>query len=76
MNKFIKSIKVPLLITIFIEIILLVYATFLMPLSECKPGAHCSSNLEYFINVMPYTIPAIFVIVIIIHLITKFLRKK
>jgi len=26
--------------------------------------------------VMPYTIPAIFVIVIIIHLITKFLRKK
>ena len=66
-----KSIEISLLITLGIEIILLIVSFFLLQ-PMCKMGAYCPSNAELLLSLSPYTIPAIFLIVLLIYLIVNF----
>ncbi len=70
-----KSIGISLLITVGIKIILLI-VSFFLPQPMCKIGAHCPSNAELFLSLSPYTIPAIFLIVLLIYLIVKVVKNK
>jgi len=70
-----KSIGLSLLITIGIKIILLI-VSFFLPQPMCKMGAHCPSNAELLLHLSLYTIPAIFLIVLLIYLIVKILKNK
>ncbi|MCG2692692.1 hypothetical protein L6279_01120 [Candidatus Parcubacteria bacterium] len=70
-----KSVGISLLITIGIKIILLI-VSFFLPQPMCKMGAHCPSNAELLLSLSPYTIPAIFLIILLIYLIIKIVKNK
>ena len=71
-----KSIWVSLLITIGIHLLMLIISFFL-PQPMCKQGYwDCSNNAELLLGISPYTIPLIFLIVILIYYIIKVIKKR
>lgn len=70
-----KSVGISLLIAIFIKIILLIISYFL-PQPMCKLGVYCPSNAGILLSMSIYTIPAIFLIVLLIYLVVKVIKQK
>ncbi len=73
-----KSIGISILFTFGIQILLLIILSFLpgVPGPTCKVGASCSSNAEISLSFFPYTAPAIFIVVMLIYYIIKFIKNK
>ncbi|MBI2499561.1 hypothetical protein HYV88_04945 [Candidatus Woesearchaeota archaeon] len=75
-KQVLKSIWISLLITISIQILVLLVSMFLLPQQLCKIGANCPTNAEVSLSFLPYTTPIIFLFVILIYYIKKFIKKK
>ena len=77
-NKILKSIGISLLITVGIKIFLLIISFFLSQ-PMCKTianGGRCPTNADILLASSLYTLPAIFLIVLLIYLIIKITKAK
>ncbi len=76
-KQVLKSLSISFLISILVEIILLIIGLifFFSPIL-CKPSGYCPSQIEMFLQSIPYTLPLIFLIVSLIYLTIKLIKKK
>jgi len=76
LNKILKSIWVSLAITAGIEILFFIIGNFGMFRVKCKEGIACITPFEVFLKALPYTATVIFLIVIFIYYLIKFIKRK